>query len=117
MAFIMVGFGGALGAMSRFALSSAIGVNGVLIVNIIGCFLLGGLVSLLALKTSLPQTAALFLTVGLLGGFTTLSAFSMEAIAMIDTHRYGAAALYILASVGGGLTAFIFGRFLVKTIL
>jgi CrcB protein len=91
-----------------------LGTNGILIVNLIGCFAIGALVSFFALKTSPGQIGTLFLTVGLLGGFTTFSAFSMEAIAMIDTHRYAQAAFYVTASVGGGLCAFIFGRFLVK---
>ena len=114
---LAVGFGGALGAMARYVLSSFIGMHGILIVNIIGCFIVGALVTLIALKTSMHQTMSLFLFVGVLGGFTTFSAFSIEAMAFIDTHRYMAAAAYIFASVGGGLTAFICGRFLVKTIL
>lgn len=114
---LAVASGGALGAGARFYLSSLIGQHGILIVNLIGCFLIGALVSFLALKSSLSHTAQLFLIVGLLGGFTTFSAFSLETIAMIDTHKYGQAAFYIAASVGGGLCAFILGRMIVKTIL
>jgi len=114
---IAVGLGGALGAISRFALSSMIGINAILIINILGCLAIGCLVSFFALKTSVSQTMSLFLTVGLLGGFTTFSAFSMEAMAMIDGGKYGSALTYIALSVGGGLGAFILGRFLVKLIL
>ncbi len=111
---IAVAFGGALGSVARFVLSSFIGAYGILIVNIIGCFFIGLLVSLFALKTSISQPINLFLTVGVLGGFTTFSVFSLEAMAMIDTHRYIHALSYIAASVGGGLCAFILGRFLVR---
>lgn len=114
---LAVAFGGAIGATLRYLMSALIGTNGIIIVNILGCFAIGSLVSLLPLKTSVSQTTILFLTVGLLGGFTTFSAFSLEAIAMIDTHRYLQAALYITLSVGGGLTAFILGRYLVKAYL
>lgn len=111
---IAVACGGALGATSRYVLSSAIGTNGILFVNIIGCFIIGVLISFFALKTSVSQTMNLFLTVGLLGGFTTFSAFSLETMSLIDTHKYGHALFYVIASVGGGLCAFILGRFLVR---
>lgn len=109
--------GGAIGSALRYALSSAVGLHGILLVNIIGCFIVGALMSFIALKTSLHQGVSLFLFVGLLGGFTTFSAFSVEAVNMIDTHRYLQAVTYIAASVGGGLIAFILGRSLVRTFL
>ena len=114
---LAVALGGALGASLRYYLSSLFGSHGIIIINILGCFVIGMLVSLFALKISVNQTTNLFLTVGILGGFTTFSAFSMEAIHMIDTHKYIHAVAYITASVGGGLIAFILGRYLVKTIL
>lgn len=112
---IAVAGGGALGAVARMLLSTLIGANAILIINIIGCFAIGSLVSFLALKSSLSQTMSLFLIVGLLGGFTTFSTFSMEAMAMLDTHKYMNFAFYIIISVIGSLSAFVFGRYLVKT--
>lgn len=114
---IAVGCGGALGAMARLGLSSSLGQYGVLTANLIGCFLIGALLSFFALKTSVSQTMSLFLTVGLLGGFTTFSAFSLETMSMVDTHRYTQAVIYIMVSVGGGLGAFILGRFLVRHVI
>lgn len=114
---IAVACGGALGATARLFLSSLLGTYGVLAANLIGCFLIGALISFFALKTSVHQAMSLFLTVGLLGGFTTFSAFSVEAMSMIDTHRPLHALAYITTSVGGGLIAFILGRSLVKTLL
>ena len=114
---IAVGLGGMAGAIARYGLSSFLGTNSVLIANIIGCFLIGVLLSFLSLKTSISQTMYLFLTVGLLSSFTTFSAFSVEVTAFIDAQKYTSAAIYIITSVGGGLIAFIFGRAVVKTLL
>lgn len=114
---IAVACGGALGASARYAISSLIGAHGILIVNLIGCFVVGALVSFIALKTSLHQAMSLFLFVGVLSGFTTFSAFSVEAMSMIDTHKYMQATFYVGASVGGGFIAFLLGRSLVRTLL
>jgi CrcB protein len=51
----------------------------------------------------------LFLTTGLLGGFTTFSAFSLDAALMIERHSYALAAGYVLGSVAAGLIAFFVG--------
>jgi len=114
---LAVAGGGALGAVLRFAMSSVMGSCAVVIVNLLGCFLIGALVSFLAAKGSAPQIINLFLVVGLLGGFTTFSAFSFETMHFIDTHKYMHAALYVTVSVVGGLGAFILGRFIVKTFI
>jgi CrcB protein len=75
------------------------------------------LLSFLSLKTSLSQPVYLFLTVGLLGGFTTFSAFSVETFYLIDSEKYINAFFYVLTSVLGGLLAFLIGRHLVRLIL
>ena len=111
---VAIACGGALGASLRYGLSSTLGLYGVLTANVIGCFLIGALISFFVLKTSVSQTMNLFLTVGLLSGFTTFSAFSLETMSLIDTHKYLQAAAYVSTSVGGGLGAFILGRFLVR---
>ena len=109
--------GGTLGATLRFLLTSQIGLYGVLIANILGCLLIGAVISYIAIKSSISHTTTLFITSGLLGGFTTFSAFSLETIQMIDTHKYLQATLYVTVSIGGGLLAFILGRVLVKQLL
>lgn len=103
---LAVGAGGAIGAVARYLLSSAVmrwsgGTfpYGTLAVNVIGCFVMGLVVGLIALRLSLPQAAQLFLTAGLLGGFTTFSAFSLDAVVLYERHAYGQAAGYVLASV------------------
>ena len=83
-----VALGGAIGASLRYYLSSLFGSHGILVINILGCFALGMLVSLFALKISVSQTTNLFLTVGILGGFTTFSAFGYETFAMLREAEY-----------------------------
>ncbi|GEQ97313.1 putative fluoride ion transporter CrcB [Iodidimonas gelatinilytica] len=99
--------GGALGALSRHYLAGWIMrltgggfPYGTLMVNIAGAFLMGLLVEALAVRFSLTPALRGFLAVGLLGGFTTFSAFSLEVALMIERHQLGVAAFYSLLSVG-----------------
>jgi CrcB protein len=120
---LSIAAGGALGAVARHFLSHRVallaGNNfpwGTMSVNILGSFLMGMMITLFARKFSLSQEAQAFLTVGLLGGFTTFSAFSMETVLLIERNELAQAALYIAASVllaVGGLFAGIYlGRVL-----
>ena len=112
---IAIALGGAAGAVSRHFVSHRVAEwvghgfpAGTLAVNVIGSFLMGLIVTLLAQKLQLSQEARAFLTVGLLGGFTTFSTFSMETVLLIERHTYGLAAAYVLASLVlavGGLFA------------
>ncbi len=108
---ILVGLGGALGAISRYLVgtltdSTSVAMRfpiGTLIVNIVGCFLIG-LISVVLLRYwPIGSNARLFLITGVLGGFTTFSAFSFETVTMIKAGNLSAAALYILPSVLIGL--------------
>ena len=87
---LAVAIGGALGAMARYGLSVAAikawGSSfpyGTLIANVLGGFLMGVIVELFALKFDAQFTLRAFLTVGLLGGFTTFSAYSLEVVLML----------------------------------
>lgn len=75
---------------------------GTLLVNLIGCFCMGCFAAYV-LKHDLPDHIYFFITTGFLGGFTTLSAFSLETIMMLRTGHLHAAVLYVLASVVLGL--------------
>ncbi|MDX3928755.1 MAG: fluoride efflux transporter CrcB [Shinella sp.] len=72
---------------------------GTLAVNVAGCFVMGVLAGLFAFRTGLPQEARLFLTTGVLGGFTTFSAFSLDAALLWERGEAGLAAVYVVASV------------------
>ncbi|HHG89163.1 MAG TPA: fluoride efflux transporter CrcB [Devosia sp.] len=106
-AFLLVGAGGALGAMGRYGVGVLVGRMGVtgfpfatLIVNIAGSLAMGLLVGLLAkLLPTWQNEARLFVAVGLLGGFTTFSAFSLDAIALLERGQMGQALVYVSFSV------------------
>lgn len=104
MSYLLVGIGGGLGACARFGLSQMMGRSvfggipvATLSANIIGSVLMGLLVGWLSVKAS--PDIRLFLGVGLLGGFTTFSAFSLEAWTLFETGKAFYAAIYIFASV------------------
>ena len=72
---------------------------GTFTVNVVGCFLMGVIAGFFAFRGHLPQEARLFLTTGILGGFTTFSAFSLDAALLWERGEGGIAALYVAASV------------------
>lgn len=90
---------------------------GTLIINVIGCLLMGMIAGVFALKVSLPQEARLFLTTGILGGFTTFSAFSLDAALLWERGEMGLAALYVGASVFVSLLAVAAGLALTRVML
>ena len=103
---LAIALGGAVGALSRHymaaAVSRAFGLGfpyGTLTVNMVGCFLMGLLVEAMALRFSITPEARGFLAVGLLGGFTTFSAFSLEVALLYERGQPLLAALYVVASV------------------
>ncbi len=112
---LAVAAGGALGSVARYLVGiasiKAFGLAfpwGTLIVNVLGSFLIGAFVELFALKADLPQEMRVFLTVGICGGFTTFSTFSLDAWVLMQRGEWGPAAAYVLGSVVlsiGGLVA------------
>lgn len=111
--FLGAGVGGAfrhgvnIWAVRAFGYSFPLGT---LIVNVLGSFLMGLLVGVFAYRAGLvPQHARLFLTTGILGGFTTFSAFSLDAALLIERHSYSMAMAYIVGSVFASLVALFLG--------
>jgi CrcB protein len=111
--FIGAGIGGALrhgvnvGAARMFGLGFPFGT---LIVNIAGSFMMGLLAGYFAFRPGIvSQHARLFLTTGILGGFTTFSAFSLDTALLIERHAYGMAAGYAVGSVAASISALFFG--------
>jgi CrcB protein len=117
---LAVGAGSFIGGIMRYLLSLFIQTRatvafpfGTLGVNLIGCFLMGLIFALIS-KGSLGAEWRPFLATGILGGFTTFSAFSLESVYMLQTEQYGQAVLYMLASVLLGVLATFAGMWLVK---
>ncbi|GJD33494.1 fluoride efflux transporter CrcB [Methylobacterium aerolatum] len=88
-----------------------------LIINVLGSVLMGVLAEGFALRGAAGHPARLFLTTGVLGGFTTFSTFSLDAIALYERGETTAAAVYVFASVALGLLGLIAGMALVRTVL
>jgi fluoride exporter len=122
--YLLVGIGGALGAMARYGFSSTVGAlaNGfpvaTLLINILGSIAMGLLVGFLAKTTPQYQNEIrLFVAVGVFGGFTTFSAFSLDAITLIERGDFIQAATYILASVIFSLIGLMMGLYAMRVAL
>jgi len=87
------------------------------IINVLGSFLMGVLAEGFALRGAAGHPARLFLTTGVLGGFTTFSTFSLDAISLYQRGETAAAAAYVLASVAAGLVGLVAGLALVRAVL
>lgn len=119
---LQVALGGALGAMARYSINvGAMRYFGpgfpyaTLCVNILGSFIMGTLITYLALRGDVSQTRLLpFLVTGFLGGFTTFSAFSLDAFTLFERGKVGLAALYVGGSVGASIAALVCGVVLVR---
>lgn len=121
---LAVALGGAVGASGRYLFNlqmmRLLGVNfpwGTFGVNIIGSFIMGVLAEGLALRFNVSAEMRSFLMTGVLGGFTTFSAFSLDAGNMIERNDFGLAGLYIVASVVGSIAALFLGLYAVRTVL
>jgi CrcB protein len=117
---IAIGTGSFIGGVLRYLLSQFVQIKflstfpfGTLTVNIIGCFLIG-LVFGLTDKGNLTQEWRLFLATGLLGGFTTFSAFSNETVGLLRDGQLWYATAYVLASVVIGLLTTFIGITIIK---
>jgi len=110
--FIGAGIGGALRHGVNVTATRLFGFGfpfGTLIVNVSGSFVMGLFAGYFAYRAGVPQHVRLFLTTGILGGFTTFSTFSLEAAVLIERHAYGAAVGYMVGSVAAALAGLFFG--------
>ena len=111
--FILIGVGGALGSMLRYGLSFLIRYKAfplaTLLINVMGSFVIGLAIAYCAKNIVFEYNWKLFVVVGLCGGFTTFSSFSLENLHLLQNGRYFLSALYIVSSVLSGIAAAWFG--------
>jgi len=118
---LLVALGGGLGAACRYGVSLAMPVKpgewpwATFSINVMGSLLIGVLAGWLARNADGEQWR-LFLGVGVLGGFTTFSAYSLETLRMIERGDWAGAGLYALGSVAAGLAAVAIGAEFAKRI-
>lgn len=119
--FVAVFLGGGLGAAARHGvnlLSAQLWAGrfpwDTLAINVVGSLLIGVLAEWFALRAQVPQPLRLFLITGVLGGFTTFSAFSLEVGLLIERGQMAAAGGYVLASVIAAVGAMFVGMSLVR---
>ena len=110
-AYLWVGLGGFLGSIARYSVALLVPASATsrfptatFIVNCLGCLLIG-LLAGLSTRMSIPEHVRVFLITGILGGFTTFSAFGLESVNLLRRGEFGFALLYVLGSVFVGLLA------------
>lgn len=121
MGYLIVFLGGGIGAALRHGVNlstaRAFGTAfpyGTLTVNVVGSLIMGALAAYFAFKGDATQNWRLFLTTGILGGFTTFSAFSLDAVLLYERGELGLAAFYVLASVALSIAGLFAGLLLVR---
>ena len=107
---------GAAGTLARYGLQGLVQErtgasfpSGTLAVNLIGCFLLGGVAEYALTHLTIPPEWRIGITVGFFGAFTTFSTFSWETAKMLEDGEWRRAAIYLATSIFGGLVAVVCG--------
>jgi CrcB protein len=119
---LLVALGGGLGAASRYGVSLAAPARAgewpwaTFTVNVLGSLLIGVLAGWLSTKGEPGEHWRLFLGVGVLGGFTTFSAFSLETMRLIERNDWLSASTYSIGSVLAGLAAVAIGLLMAKRV-
>ena len=121
MSFLSVALGGAIGASLRFGTGVVMlrfAGSGfplaILSVNVIGSFLMG-LFVVYSFQRGMEHLN-LFVTTGILGGFTTFSAFSLEAFTLFERGEIGSATIYVLLSVVASIAALVLGVWIARMV-
>lgn len=120
MLITAVAVGGALGSVARYLTAVALGrwlgtgfPWGTLAVNLIGSLVMGILAELAAQRLSFPEPWRVFLFVGILGGFTTFSSFSLDVVTLMNRHL-GLAFVYVAGTLCLGIGGLFLGLALVR---
>lgn len=122
MAYLIVFLGGGFGAAMRHGVNLAaarlLGTGfpyGTLTVNVVGSLTMGLMAAWFAFEGSPSQHWRLFLTTGMLGGFTTFSTFSLDTALLYERGELGLAALYVLVSVAAGIAGLFGGLAVIRS--
>ena len=122
--YLLVFLGAGLGGTARHAVNSiSLHLFGpgfpfaTLAVNVLGSFAMGALVGWFSLKANPEYAWRIFLTTGVLGGFTTFSAFSLDAISLYERGEWFLAAVYVVASVTLALLGLFGGLALIRSLI
>ena len=118
--FIGAGLGGLLRHVMNTAITTVMGAGfpyAILAINVLGSTAMGLLAGWLAFRGEAPAELRLFLATGLLGGFTTFSAFSMDAALLIERGETGLAAIYVGASVALSIIGLLAGLWAMRAVL
>lgn len=122
-AILLVASGGAIGSVLRYLagvfmtrLFGAAFPYGTLTVNVVGGLLMGLFIELLARRFAGSSELQLFVAIGILGGFTTFSSFSLDVVLLWQRGEIGTAAFYVLASVTLSIGAVFLGLWLARTV-
>jgi fluoride exporter len=122
LGILAVGLGAALGAWLRWALGIALNPVyptmplGTLVANILGGYLIGMAVEYFSQHAGLPPEARLLIITGFLGGLTTFSTFSAEAVTLLMRAQYGWATVLIASHLAGSIIATVLGIMTVKAL-
>lgn len=121
---LLASAGGAIGAGLRHLVNQAFVARGIhafpwatLTVNVAGSLVMGILVGMFAGRSHVSYEAQVFLTTGILGGFTTFSAFSMDFARLAEAGEAGAAVAYAVASVFVSIAAVFAGLWIARTVM
>jgi CrcB protein len=123
LAFLAVGLGAALGAWLRWGLGMQLNAlfptipAGTLAANLVGGYIVGLCVAFFGQHPGLSAELRLFLITGFLGGLTTFSTFSAEAVGLLTRAEYGWALLHIVSHLVGSMLLTVLGMLTVKLIL
>ena len=116
--FVGAGIGGALRHGVNVGAARLFGYGfpyGTLMVNIAGSFVMGALAGYFAFRPGIGQHLRLFLTTGILGGFTTFSAFSLDTALLVERNAFALAAGYVAGSVAASIAALFLGLAMFRT--
>lgn len=123
MNYLLVFLGGGIGAALRHGVNAlalrTVGIAfpfGTLTINVLGSLVMGVLAGYLSMRGNLSMETRLFLLTGVLGGFTTFSAFTLETALLVERGEVGLAALYVVLSVLLGVGALFAGMGVVRAL-